>query len=148
VPKPPRKHHYVPKFYLAGFTNTGRPDGRFYVLDKNQKKQWVDSPRDTAHKRDYHAVDLGPNVDRMIVEKKLAIIEGQQSAVLQSIIDAQALPHEETEEFAELMGFIALMVVRVPSIRNTVSKFIDDISKKELFATFSTPQGRATFRQV
>jgi hypothetical protein len=133
---------------LAGFTNTGRPNGRFYILDKSQKKQWAASPKDTAHRRDYHAVNLGPKVDRMIVEKKLAIIEGQQSAVLQSIVDSQTLPRVDSEEFAVLLGFVALLAVRVPFIRNRIAEFIDTISKKELFATFSTPQGKATFRQA
>ena len=82
VSRPPRKHHVVSQFYLAGFTNTGLPDGTFHVLDPRQKKkQWVSSPRDTAHKRDYHAVDLGRDVDPMIVEKKLAEFEGQWAAL-------------------------------------------------------------------
>lgn len=146
--KQPRRHHYVPQFYLAGFTNTGKKDGRLHVLDQRQRRQWMDSVGDTAHKRDYHAVDLGPSVDRMGVEKKVGIIEGKQNAVLQRIIDERCLPFPGSETFADLMGFVALMAVRVPFIRDRISKFIDEASKKQLFATFSTQQGRAAFRQV
>lgn len=144
--KQPRKHHYVPQFYLAGFSNTGTKDGQLYVLDKDQRKQWIRSVRDTAHKRDYHSVDLGS--DSMVVEKKLATIEGQQSIVLQKIIDEQLLPSPDSQEFADLMGFVAFTAVRVPFIRDRISDFIDNASKKQLFATFSTPEGRSAFRKA
>jgi hypothetical protein len=40
-----RKHHYVPEFYLAGFTESGTDDGRLHVLDKEQLRQWPSTPK-------------------------------------------------------------------------------------------------------
>ena len=105
--KQPRKHHYVPRFYLAGVTDNSRPDGRLYVLDKASGKQWPRSPKGTAHQRDFHLVNLGPGVDPMGVEKKLAHMEGQQSAVLKRILEEEALPPDDDEAVGDLMAFVA-----------------------------------------
>ncbi len=78
MPKQPRKHHYVPRFYPAGFTDNGTPGGRLYVLDKVEQRQWLSTSKDTGCQKDYHLVDLGPGIGPMGVEKKLAPIEGRQ----------------------------------------------------------------------
>ena len=41
----PRKHHYVPQFYLAGFTENDSKDGQLFVLDKEQRKTWAKTPK-------------------------------------------------------------------------------------------------------
>lgn len=148
MPKPPRKHHYIPQFYSACFTDSGLPNGKFYVFDKKHKRQWTSTPANTGHKRDYHSVDLGANVDPMGAEKKLAVFEGRQNAVLRGVRDARSLRHLDNDQFAELMGFVALMIARVPAVRERIEEFIDEVSKKELFAIFSTAGGCATARRI
>jgi len=143
--KQPRKHHYVPQFYLAGFTQNGRQDGRLYVLDRSEKTQRPSSPENTAHQRDYHAVALGPSVDRMGVEKALATVEGQQAAVLRRVLGEQDLPPEDDEAIADLMAFVALMAVRIPRFRELVSDFIDRAEKAQARAMFASEAGRASF---
>ena len=39
-----RKHHYVPQFYLAGFTATGNKDGQLWVFDKETGRNWPKTP--------------------------------------------------------------------------------------------------------
>jgi hypothetical protein len=145
--KQPRKHHYVPQFYLAGFTDNGIASGTLYVLDKSKQTQWSSTPKDSAHQRDFHAVDLGPNIDPMGVEKRLAIFEGQQSVVLKRILDDEALPGSGDEAIGPLINLVALLAVRVPRIRQTVSDFIDQAEKMALRALFATKKGRDQFRQ-
>ena len=70
--------------------------------------------------------------------------------VVRDIIDTRVIPHEGTRDFAELMGFIAMTAARVPGIRNTISKFSDDVIKRRLIATFGAARtGRrpATYRE-
>ena len=45
----PRKHHYVPAFYLAGFTMSGSDEDRLCVFDQSQIKSWPSSPRNAGH---------------------------------------------------------------------------------------------------
>lgn len=144
--KQPRKHHYIPQFYLSGFSETGSADGTLYVLDFQLMKQWKSTSRGTAHERDYHVVDLGADRDPMFVEKKLAEREGTWATVLRSVLESHDLPKGEL--FAELLTFIAFLAVRVPPIRNQVTDFIDRASKAQLRATFATPEGRDRFRSI
>ena len=54
----PRKHHYVPQTYLAGFTDSGENDGRLYVLDKDDGRQWPSNPGDTGCERDFYMLEV------------------------------------------------------------------------------------------
>lgn len=128
----PRKHHYVPQFYLSGFTDDGTVDGNLSVLDTGRMKEWTSKPKNAAHRRDFHEIDGGPSGDPMIVERRLGQFEGKWSAVLRDVIDRQQLPDDES--FGDLMMFLAFMAVRVPRIRNTTTTFIDEVKSKEKFA--------------
>jgi hypothetical protein len=128
----PRKHHYVPQFYLAGFTASGTVEGDLHVVDTTLLKSWVAKPKDAAHKRDFHKVETSPTNDAMTVEKNLGELEGKWSGVLRKVLEQHSLPNDE--DFADLMVFIAFMAVRVPRIRDKTSDFLDEVRKKEDFA--------------
>ncbi len=140
----PRRHHYVPQFYLAGFTETGKPNGLIHVLDKQRGKTWPSNPNGVAHQRDFHAID-DANCDPMSVEKALSKLEGQWSAALRRVIEARCLP--EDESFGDLMVFVAFMAVRVVRIRQTLADAMDRVTKSLIWTTLSTEQGRSQFRE-
>jgi hypothetical protein len=142
----PRKHHYVPQFYLAGFTRNDSKDGDVYVLDKEKRTTWKSSPRGSAHKRDFHAIEPEPGGDPMAVEKAIAQLEGQWSSVLAEVIRSKALPVGES--FGDLMMFIAFMAVRVMRIRDVLSDFIDRVSKAEIQLMLATKEGQHHFRET
>lgn len=142
----PRKHHTVPQFYLAGFTKTDSKDGNLYVIDKSQRKTWKSTPRKTAHKRDFHAIEAKPGGDPMIFEKTLATFEARWSTVVRQVLQTEEIP--EDESFGDLMMFVACMAVRVTRIRGIQSDFVDRVSKAEIYAAFATEEGRANFRRV
>src|ERR1035438_8058334 len=50
----PRRHHYVPQCWLAGFTDTGEKDGQLWVTDLVRRKQWQASPNNAGHIRDFY----------------------------------------------------------------------------------------------
>jgi hypothetical protein len=122
----------VPQFYLAGFTDNQTADGDLHVVDTYRLKTWVVKPKDAAHQRDFHKVEIGPTTDPMAVEKILGEYEGKWSTVLRNVLEQFSLPTDDT--FADLMMFIASMAVRVPSIRETISSFLDEVRQKEEFA--------------
>ncbi len=148
MPKQPRKHHYVPQFYLAGFTDNRTPDGRLYVLNTVERRQWPSAPKEAGHIRDFHRVNLGANVDPMAVEKKLSYVEGKQSVVLKKIVQEKALPLGDNEAMADLMLFVALMAVRTPRFRRKNAAFVDEAEKARLREAFATEEGRESFRRA
>lgn len=144
MPDQPRRHHFIPQFYLAGFTKEGSADGDLYVLDQGRQKTWKSSPLQTAHKRDFHAIDAGPTGDPMVVEKALSVLEGRWTDVVRRVVQQRALPGDDS--FGDLMIFVAFMAVRVLRIREILSDFVDRVSKAELFAVVATEESRKKVR--
>jgi hypothetical protein len=142
----PRKHHYVPQFYLAGFTETGARDGRLYVLDRRTLRRWQSTPKNSAHQRDFHAIESGPVGDPMAVEKALSQVEGKWSAATRSVIRDKLLPSDDA--VTDLFALVAFMALRVRRIRSEIKEFIDRASKDELRATFSSREGRENVRRA
>lgn len=142
----PHKHHTVPQFYLAGFTKSDSKDGDLFVLDQTQQKSWKSTPRNSAHSRDFHAIEAGLGKDPMIIEKTLAEFETQWGSAVRQVIQRQAIPDDDS--FGDLMMFVASMAVRVVRFREILADFVDRVSKSEIVASFSTEEGRAAFRKV
>jgi hypothetical protein len=141
----PRKHHTVPQFYLAGFTKSESVDGDLWVLDQERQKTWKNTPKQSAHIRDFHEIEAKPDGDPMIFEKTLGVFEGRWSPVVRKVIQEREIPDDES--FGDLMMFAAYIAVRVPRIREIQSEFVDRVSKKEIHTTFSTEEGRTQFRK-
>jgi len=140
----PRRHHYVPEFYLKGFTLTGLDDAPLVVTKLETGAQRDGSPKSVAFQRDYHIVNI-PGVDPMHVEKGLAQLEGKWATLIRAIESSRILPSHEG--LGDLFIFVSFMAVRVPDIREKVTGFVDQASKLELTGLFSTPEGRQTFKE-
>jgi hypothetical protein len=141
-----RKNHYLPKFWLAGFTQSGDIDDDLHVLDLAHVNEWKSSPEQAANRRDFYAVDFGPNTDPSIVEQILSGVEGQCSQVIREIIKNKHLP--ASDGFDVFLNFIALMVVRTPRTRSLFSLVSDSVVKDHVRAIFATPKGWCEFRRV
>ena len=136
MPDQPRKHHYVPKFYLVGFTTSGTADGNLHVLDQRQRRRWGPvTPANVAHQRDFYAIDARPEADRMAIEKALSDIEAKCSRVVHEVIERKYLPTGEDREI--LLNFVALMAVRVPAIRKSIDDWVKNLARK----IFNTDEG-------
>jgi hypothetical protein len=97
----PRKHHYIPEFYLAGFTNSGKRDDFLYVLDKKQVKQWKGTPKNAACERDFYRVD-SEELESDYIENVISKFEGLAAPVLEKIIKNCTLPLPEDEAYVIL----------------------------------------------
>ena len=64
-----RAHHYVPKCWLAGFTDTGEKDGLLFVTDLKRKKQWRCKPSEVGHCRDLNRIDNPALSDPLRIER-------------------------------------------------------------------------------
>lgn len=112
--KPPRAHHFVPEFLLAGFTPSGTKDDYLHVIDQKQAKRWRAKPKEVAHERDFYRVEA-PGVKDDTVEEGLAKIEALSATVIKTIAEKKVLP--EGEDLLTLMTFVALMAARTPRVR-------------------------------
>jgi hypothetical protein len=143
----PRKSHYLPKFYLAGFTRSGEAGGDLFVFDRATGREWKSSPANTATEKDFYAVDLGPTEDPDVVEKCLAMVESECSRVVRGIVEHEKLP-TAVEDFNWFLNFVALMVARTPRMRKLVTSVVDRATKADFRDLFASPEGWSRFKET
>jgi hypothetical protein len=89
-----RAHHYVPQCWLAVFTESGEKDGRLWQTDIKASNQWPTSPINAGHQRDFYRLS-DPRKDPLLVETKLAEIEGTIAPILQRLDRERRRPDDD-----------------------------------------------------
>jgi len=133
----PRAHHYVPRTYLAGFTDA---EERLFVTHKDTGKVRRSRPIREAHQRDYYRLEEGD--DLLAVEKFFGQFEDRWPEVRRAVLDAHGLP-DDPELRAFLMGFMSAQVVRVPGTLDGWDRFHDEVLKKVAWYLTATPEAWA-----
>ncbi|MBD3286630.1 DUF4238 domain-containing protein [candidate division WOR-3 bacterium] len=119
-----RKQHYIPKFYLDGFTSE---DDYLWLFDLKTGKKTRAHPKTVAWQKDFYrlkTVKVGAN----LYENAFATLEKDAAKVIKKITEEETLPEPNSEEFTILMNFVALMVVRTPKMWRS-----SDEASKEMF---------------
>jgi hypothetical protein len=138
----PRKHHFVPKCWLAGFTETGDKNGKLWVTDMARKRQWESSPAKTGYIRDFYRLP-SPQADPVVVEKTLSQIESDVAPILKSIDREQREPNED--ELESLLWFMAIQWGRVPSFRPFILGVTDSIYREHVMKALVTRDSWAAY---
>ena len=139
--------HYVPKFYLTGFTHGGTDTSELVVVDTGRKKQWASTPYNAAKEWDMYAIDPAePDGDRQAIEKAFGQLEGKFAEVVRQVIAGKSLPTEKTR-WDWLMNFVALLSVRVPHFRDKLDEFTNTIYTKMLQMQLATADRRAALQK-
>lgn len=122
----PRKHHFLPQFYLRGFSVDRRgiyqvrsADGAFHGC----------AIKDVGALRDFHELDGDDHDDPAAFERALAQVEAQQSSIVQQ---ALCVGGEGDIYHGGLVDFVAVMRMRVPAIKAHVEESL----KSEIRARF------------
>ena len=134
----PRKHHYVPQFYLRGFTVDGKRDGQLWILDKKAGRQWESTVKKSARQTDLYRVELKDGGDPASLEKILSVIEGMVAPILQQTIETQTLP--EGQPFELLLNMVALMALRVPLLISFSKHIASDLARQLNRDLVATPE--------
>jgi len=131
----PRAHHYIPQFWLAGFTESGKRKNYLWQTDVTTGKQWLSTPENAGHQRDFYRI-YDSRFDPVLVEKKLAEIEAGVAPIVRRLDREQRLPDED--ELGCLLVFMGLQWVRVPAFRPTILGITDSIMRSNFMAALST----------
>ena len=111
---PPKKHHYLPQFYLCGFSPN--QCGIFQIYKENSKVV-PGTVESVGYLKNFHTSDIDGMVDSHFLEKSLAGIEGMQSLTLKEV-RTHGIRSEETRR--DLIDFLALMRMRIPAMKDHV----------------------------
>jgi hypothetical protein len=120
------KQHYIPKFYLKGFTD---PSARryhnaplwYWPLAENAPRWRQERPKNIARRPDYFTFKTGPEQGRLGLELFLQDVENEAAAVIRSIATLK-FP-DSSDAKAHLAVFVATMMGRVPSHVEKMGKF-------------------------
>ena len=112
----PRKHHYLPQFYLRGFSIDRRG---LFQLEKASANHYGCQIKDIAAIRDYHELDGEGTSDPYALEKKLAELEGLQASHLQgALLEGISLDHHRLN----LIELLSVMRMRVPAVKEHIDQ--------------------------
>ena len=115
----PRKHHYLPQFYLREFSLDGRG---IFQINKRTGRFYGAQIKDTAAIRDFHEIDGDDVEDPQALEKKLAQVEGALAQGLGPLA-SEGLTNAEARSAA--IQFLALMRLRVPAVKAHIVKHLE-----------------------
>lgn len=112
----PRKHHYLPQFYLKGFAV--RNEG-LYQIQKSTGKIVGVRIKDAAAIRDFHIIDDGEIADPQALEKALAVVEGALAPYLAHMLGGGFHDRATQMYVAQL---VCLLRLRVPAVRDHIQE--------------------------
>ena len=146
------KHHYLPQFYLQGFTDPDSPPShRPYVwVHRAEDRTWKRrAPINVAKETDYYVFTDETGNESQEIETTFSKIESVVAPLIRGKIQQrQPLSAEERLEFA---GFVAFMSARVPGQIEHVGDFMAEIARRvaELYfqAWKADPRRFEAFRQ-
>ena len=119
----PKRHHYVPRFYLKNFVND---KGYLWVYDRQEDTYSEQRPEHTAVQKDYYTIkDKHGNKDTEI-EKLFSMIESKASAVIKKIVSGVSINQEDKDNLAL---FISCQMARVPEYEKRIADATEESMK-------------------
>ena len=124
----PRKHHYLPQFYLEGFKvdpQKGKKPHIWQIEKNGDQVHYSLAIEDTGCIRDFHTLDFtDEEPDHKSIEALLSKVESEQSALVRAIRETKQI---ESSQVEPLSAFISLTRYRVPSFADHVEKSLRSV---------------------
>lgn len=113
-----KRHHYLPRFYLEGFTKLD--SNRLWVYEKGIREIRPSTPEAEGYRKFYHAfvTDEG-NRDTNTIEDYFEKIETKNGILFAKIHKREKLTEQDRKDLAI---FISFMLTRVPWFRSEIEK--------------------------
>src|ERR1035441_7973564 len=128
----PRRHHYVPQCWLAGFTDTGEKDGQLWVTDLVRRKQWQASPNNAGHIRDFYRLS-DEQLDPVMAKRPLRTSKRKSRQSFGFLTGSSVRPvWKNLVLYCPLLHLIALQWARVPAFRPIVLNVLDSVARETL----------------
>lgn len=139
VGKNPKKHHYLPRFYLSGFTNLMKEDDDFFVLDEKKIELRKSKPLNEGYENYLYRIEPIENkkeIDPFEIETGFGNFESVVAPIITKIRNTFELPIGN--DFNILINFLALQIVRTPSHINNFDKPLQEMIKMSMRMIAST----------
>ncbi len=133
-PSEPQAQHYIPRFYLKGFTDKQR---KLWVCEKFKPIR-ESKPKDEAHRPDYYSHSERGERDET-VEDTLEEIESKAAPAILKLANPQSTPTKK--QMGHVYLFTAFMFARVPSWRENLDRLFSRVAKERHVRIASDKEG-------
>jgi hypothetical protein len=110
----PRKQHFLPQFYLRGFSLDGRG---IHQIEKQNGKHYGCQIKDIAAVKDFHVLDHAGVEDPYALEKRLSELEGELAKHLSAFL-ADGVENENARIYT--VKLLSLMRLRVRAYKKYI----------------------------
>jgi len=117
-----KDQHYIPKFYLKGFTDR---EGVLWVCERFKPPR-ASKPKLEANRADYYTHSEHGNRDET-AEEVLKQVESRVAPIIRKLANPQYVLTPENA--SHLILFVSFMFARVPSWRENLDKMSADLAK-------------------
>lgn len=126
TPKPllsgPKRQHFLPRFYLEGFTK----NGMVAVFDREVNQIRVQQPVNTCVIGHFYTLEDAEGRKRFELEQILSDYETKASMVIKKLVLTEEI---NADERTDLAIFIALAAFRTPDFVDSIKDFSSDLIK-------------------
>jgi hypothetical protein len=131
-----RLHHYLPQFYLRGFSRSGAKKAKVTVVDLDRGRQYETSVKNVGAERDFNRIEA-EGVAPDALEKAYSVFEDK---VAQAIKRIEGSHRFEGDDRILVFNLIALMAVRHPQVRAQWTDTQAQLARIILSLTLATPE--------
>ena len=117
----PRKHHYLPQFYLREFSSNGRS---LIQIEKDSGHTATCAIKDVAAIRDYHRLDADDVDDPYELERSLSSIEDKLATATRRVLEHGV---EDVTTHARLVELVSMLRMRVPAMKARIEDIIRQV---------------------
>ena len=126
----PKRQHFLPKFYLKGFTK----DGKVAVFDRELNQIRVQQPLNTCVIGHFYTMEDSTGRRRFELEQLLSEYETKASGVIKKLDAMQGI---DADERTDLAIFVAFAGFRTPDIVDSLKAFNSGLIKDICMQTFA-----------
>lgn len=123
--KIPKKQHYLPRFYLAGFGE----NGKVWVHKKESGVYELRNPKTLATKHHYYTVLDEEGIKDATVENVLGTVESTAAQIIAKLETPEIITISDKIHLAQ---FVALMKFRVPAFERWFADFSEATIKQKM----------------
>lgn len=127
----PKRQHFLPRFYLEGFTR----DGMIAVFDRDKKEIRRQQPVNTAVVGHFYTMEDAEGRRRFELEALLSEYEGKAKPIVDKLV--AGAPALTADERSDMSIFVALAATRTPEMVNSVQAVNGEMIKRVAKMLFS-----------
>lgn len=110
----PKRHHYIPQFFLKGFS---ADEKKVWVFDRYKKEYRQESIRKTGAETKFYSYTVKGKEETL--EGVFSMVEGLAKPILEKVLLGKDITEQEKADFSM---FLAIMRVRVPDFKKSTEE--------------------------